>query len=141
MRKLLLVVPLLLLGCTQSGYTISVKAGSDIATGINAGMTAIDQTRINGLISASEELQVLGFLKYANDADAAFFSCSTAANTAGSKAGTFTACAMVFNSALNNPTELALIHVSNPTAQATINTLIQGILTGVNAVITALGGK
>jgi hypothetical protein len=141
-RSVVLAVALLFIaGCKQDPYTVCVKAGSDIATGINAGMTGVDQTRQNGLISVSEETQILGYLKFANDADGAFLRCAAAAHTAGSKAGSFTACATTFTITLNNPTEMALIHVNNTQAQATINAVVQGIVTGVTAVTTALGGK
>ena len=105
MKKVLAVAILFVLGGCQDGYTICAKAGSNF-TGVNSGMTAIDQTRQNGLISPAEETQVLGYFKFVNDADAAFLSCASAAHTAGSKAGSFTACATIFTTTLNNPSGL-----------------------------------
>ena len=140
-RTLLLCALVLSLAGCSDPYGACVKAGADIATGISGGARTVVQLEASGLITQSEELNVLGYMKFANDADGAFLTCVSSANTAGSKAGTFTACAQAFNTSLANPTELALIHVSNPNAQTQITTISQTIATGVATLITALGGK
>jgi len=104
-------------------------------------MTTVDQLRVSGQITPQEETSVLGFLKFANDANGAFGVCAQQAHNAGSKAGAYTACAATFQTTLSNPTELALIHVNNAQAQATIQTVVAGVNTGITAVITVLGGK
>lgn len=142
MKRTLLALGLIfcLAGCSDP-YGACVKAGADIATGISGGAQTVVQLEASGLITQAEELNVLGYMKFANDADGAFLNCASAANTAGSKAGTFTACAQAFNTALANPTELALIHVSNPNAQTQITTISQSIATGISTLLTALAGK
>lgn len=145
MRKLtrLALVPLLalcLVGC-KDNYGACVKAGADIATGIGQGMQLVDQLRQQGAISTAEESNVLGYLKFANDGDTAFLACVQQVHLATTKATAYTGCAQTFNSALNNPQETALIHVGNAQAQATISNVVQGVVTGINLVITGLGGK
>jgi hypothetical protein len=142
MKKTLWLVPLLalaLIGC-KDPYGASEKAAADIGTGIAAGMKTVDQLRVAGIVSVQEETNVLGYLKFANDANGAFGTCAQAAHTAGSKAGSFTACAQVFSLTLNNPTELALIHVGNSQAEANITTIVNGVTAGVSAILAALGG-
>ena len=67
-------------------------------------MKTVDSLRQQGLVSPAEESNVLDYLEFANKADEAFKSCADTAHTAGSKAGSFTACATTFNTSLNNPT-------------------------------------
>lgn len=141
MRKLFLVMALVLtLAACSDPYGACVKADADIAQGISAGLKTVTQLQQAGTISAAEALNVAGYLEYANQADEAFGKCVQAAHTAGSKAGAFTGCANIFNSTLNNPAQLALVHVSNSSAAQTISTIITGITTGVTGVIAALGG-
>jgi hypothetical protein len=142
MSKRLAVVlglALALAGC-KDNYGACEKAALDIGNGVTAGMKTVDQLRVSGLINVQEESNVLGYLKFINDADAAFGTCAQNAHLAGSKAGAYTACANVFTSTLNNPAELALIHVNNPQAQQNIQVIVEGVNTGINAVLAALGG-
>lgn len=141
MRKVLAVAVLALccVGC-KDPYGASAKAGADIASGIASGMQTVQQLQQSGSISATEALNVAGYLEYANKGDEAFMVCVDAVHTAGPKAGSFTACANGFNATLNNPTELALIHVANTQASQNISTIVSGITTGVSLTITTLGG-
>src|ERR1700756_2139183 len=118
MRKLILPAVLLslLLSACKDNYGACEKAALDIANGVTAGMKTMDGLRVAGLITPTEESNVLGYLKFANDANAAFAVCAQTVHSSGSKSGSFTACAQTFSAALNNPTALALIKVSNPQA-------------------------
>jgi hypothetical protein len=118
----------------------SAKAAADIATGINSGMQTVASLGQSGAITPAEEGRVLDYLEFANKGDEAFISCIAAAQTAGSKTGTYTACATAFNTTLNNPTELALIKVANPTASQTITTIVNGVNVAVTAIVSGLGG-
>ena len=131
----------LFVGGCKDPYGACEKAAADIGNGIAAGMKTVDALRVSGQISTQEETTVLGYMKFANDANGAFGSCAQAAHLAGNKAGSFTACATAFSQTLNNPQELALIHVNNPQAQAEITTVANGVTAGVSAVLAALGGK
>lgn len=129
----------LLMGC-KDPYGACVKASADIGTGIAQGMKTVDSLRVQGLVTPAEESSVLDYLEFANTADRAFLTCAQTAHTSGSKAGSFTACATGFNSSLNNPTELALIHVSNAQGSQNVSIIVNGITTGIAAVSAALGG-
>lgn len=130
---------LFLIGC-KDPYGACVKASADIGTGIAQGMKTVDSLRVQGLITPAEESNVLDYLEFANGADKAFLTCAQTAHTSGTKAGSFTACATGFNTSLNNPTELALLHVSNSQGSQNVSIIVNGITTGVSAVATALGG-
>ena len=138
-RLAVLSVLLLLIGCSDP-YGACVKGGADVANGIKAAMKTVDDIHNAGLISSTEDGHILDYLKFANDADGAFLTCAATAHTAGVK-GSFTACATGFSTALNNPTELALIQVGNPKEQATVTAIINGIIAGVNAITASLGGN
>jgi hypothetical protein len=142
--KLLRIATVVLLAVSLAGckdpYGASEKAAADIGTGIASGMKTVDQLRVDGLITVAEETQVLGFLKFANDANGAFGSCAQQAHNAGGKGGAFTACAQTFQAALSNPAELALIRVTNQNAQATIQSIVSGAVTGITTLISSLGG-
>ena len=140
MRKFLVIPLLLLLTACSDPYGACVKAGADIGTGIGQGMHTVDQLRVAGVISPSEESNVLGYLKFANDGDKAFLVCVQAVHTAGAKGVSFTSCAQDFNTSLNNPSELLLIHVNSQVASQNISVIINGIATGISSLEAALGG-
>jgi len=129
-----------LAGC-KDNYGACEKAALDIGNGVTAGMKTVDGLRVSGLISVQEETNVLGYLKFINDADAAFGACAQQAHTAGSAAGSYTACVQTFQTALTSPSELALIHVSNPQAQQNIQLIMNSVNTGITAILAAMGGK
>jgi hypothetical protein len=137
-----LALALLLLGCGKDPYGDSVKAGNAIAQGIGQAMKTIVTTQANGLITPTEELNVLGYLKFANDADGAFLICANQVHQGVPiAAASYTACASTFLASLNTPGELALLHISNPQAQKDVTVIANGIATAVNSIITALGGQ
>ena len=137
----LLVLPLaLLIGCADP-YGACAKAGADIASGIAQGMSTVAGLQAQGVISKTEEANVLGYLEFANQQDESFLTCATAAHTAGGVKGSYTTCVAAFASTLNNPSELTLIRVNNPSAQENVQTIVNGISTAVAAINTALGGK
>ncbi len=144
MNKSFIVLALLissvgLTGC-KDPYGATAKAGQDIGTGITQGMQTVSQLAMAGTISNAEALNVLGYLEFANQGDEAFIACVGGAHNGGNKIGTYTFCANAFNSTLNTPAELALIHVSNTGASATINTIVKGLSSAVSLIVTQLGG-
>jgi len=145
MRKSFLILFLLfggvfeLVGCADP-YGACVKAGADIATGIATAMQTVDATQQNGYITPKEELNVVGYLEYANKADEAFLSCASTAHTAKSVKGSYTACASAFSDSLNNPAELDMIHVVNPAAQITVTSIVNTIVNSAGAIVSGLGG-
>ena len=136
----LLVGCMLFLPACQDAYGASAKAGADIAQSITGGFNTVTQLQQQGLISKAEALNVAGYLEFANKADEAFLSCIAAAHNSGSKTGSFTACASAFNVQLNNPQELALLHISNAQASQNISIVVNGVTTAVTAIITGLKG-
>lgn len=126
-------------GC-KDPYGACAKAGADIASGIGKGMTTVQDLEAQGVISATEAINVLGYLEYANKADEAFLSCVASAHGAIAKSGAFTTCAQTFNLTLNNPTQLALIHVNDSAASSTVSLIVQGVTAGVTAIVSGLKG-
>jgi len=141
MRKLavLLLAIVVLAGC-KDPYGACEKAALNIGNGVAAGMKTTDDLRAAGKISVQEETNILGFLKFANDANGAFGNCAQQVHASGARTG-YTACASVFQVALSNPAELALIHVSNPNTQQDVMVIVNGINTGVSTLLAALGGQ
>ena len=127
-----------LAGC-KDPYGACAKAGADIANGITQGMNTVDQAGQNGLLTAAEEKNVAGYLEYANKADETFLACVGSAHT-NTAAGAFTACVQSFQTTLNTPAELALIHVTNPQAQATVTGITTTIAGALTALISGLNG-
>lgn len=141
LRFAVLALAVMFLSGCKDNFGACEKAAADIGNGIAAGMKTVDGLRVAGAISVQEETNVLGYLKFVNDGNGAFGACAQQAHVSGSKAGAFTACATAFSQTLNNPTELALIHVNNPQAQAEITTVANGVTAGVSAILAALGGQ
>lgn len=126
-------------GC-KNPYGACAKAGADIASGIGKGMTTVQDLEAQGVISATEAINVLGYLEYANKADEAFLTCVASAHGTPAKSGAFTACAQAFNSTLNNPSQLALIHVNDSAASSTVSLIVQSVSTAVTAIVAGLKG-
>jgi hypothetical protein len=126
-------------GCSDP-YGACEQGALTVANSISTGMQSVDAFRQAGKITPQEEGNILGYLKFANDTNGAFAVCAQQAHNAGSKSGAYTACAQTFVTALNNPQELALIHVSNPNSQQEVQLIVTGIATGVNGILVALGG-
>jgi hypothetical protein len=127
-----------LAGC-KDPYGACAKAGADIANAITQGMNTVDQAQQTGLISAAEEKNVVGYLEYANKADETFLAC-VAASHKNTAAGAFTACVQTFQTTLNSPAELELIHVVNPQAQATVTGITTTIAGALTALVSGLNG-
>jgi hypothetical protein len=126
-------------GC-RDPYGGCAKAGADIAQGVSTGLATIASLQQQGEISLAEELNVAGYLEFVNKGDEAFLTCVQTAHMDGNKPGTYTACTQAFNTALNTPSRLALLKVSNSTASATINTIVTGFTTAVSLIESQLGG-
>lgn len=142
MKKVLAVASLALLCISCSDpFGACVKANADIGQAISGGLSTVTNLAQSGTITHAEALNVAGYLEYANQADEAFGTCAQEAHTAGSKKGAFTACAQAFNASLNNPTELALIKVSNSQASQNIQLTITAVLSATISLIAALGGS
>jgi ABC-type oligopeptide transport system substrate-binding subunit len=136
-----LVVSLLALAGCKDPYGACEKASANVAQSLTGGFNTVNQLQQTGTISVQEAANVFNYLKFANDANAAFSTCAQQAHNAGGKAGAYTACATTFTAALNTPAELALIHVSNANSQQTVQTIVTAVSTGVTALVTALGGQ
>lgn len=136
---LCLVACVALAGC-KDPYGASSKAAADIAAGITAGMQTTASLGQQKTITPQEAANVLGYLEVANHANEAFETCISAAHTDGDKLGTYTACVSAFNTALNNPANLALVKVANSSASQTIMTVVNGLTAATAAIASALGG-
>jgi hypothetical protein len=142
MRKLFAVPVLLcflLIGC-KDPFGACVTASSIAAQTIGQGMQTVDQLRQQGHVSTAEESSLLDYFEFANKADAAFLTCAQTAHSGGNQPGTYTSCANTFNASLNNPTELALLHISDSSASQTISEIVQGVTSGISGLIATLGG-
>jgi hypothetical protein len=143
-RRLLavaLLIPLALLisGC-KDPYGASVKAGADVADGVAQGLKTVLSLQQQGTITSAEAISAAGYFEFANKADEAYLSCVSTAHANGNKPGTYTACIQSFNTTLNNPQQLVLIHVKDASASQTITTIVNGLATGLTSLQTALGG-
>jgi len=130
---------LLMAGCSDP-YGASAKAAADIAAGVGAGLSTVQSLATNGTITKAEAINAAGYLKFVNDADGSFETCIGAAHSLATKTGAFTACTQTFVTGLNNPTELALIHVANTQASQTLSAVANGFVTGLQALSVSLGG-
>lgn len=139
MAVLAILVALPLSGC-KDPYGACAKAGADIATSITQGMGTVNGLYQQGLMTQKETADVLDYLEFANKADEAFLSCVGSAHSTNA-IGAFTACATGFNATLNTPQQLALLHVQNAKASGEVTTIVNGVTTAVQAVVTGLGGK
>jgi len=132
-------IMLLLISCADP-YGAAAKTAADIAAGVGAGLSTVQSLHVSGTITEPEALNAAGYLKFVNDADGAFETCIGAAHTAATKTGAFTSCTQTFVTGLNNPTELALIHVANTQASQTLSAIASGFVTGLQTLSASLGG-
>jgi hypothetical protein len=126
-------------GC-KDPYGASVKAGNVIAASVTAGLQTVASLQQSGTITTQEAISVAGYIDFVNKGDEAFLTCAASAHAAPKTPGAYTACATTFAGVVNNPQNLLLIKVSNPSAQGTISTIANGFATAVTAISTSLGG-
>lgn len=140
MKKLLaLVLPLaLLMGCNDP-YGTAAKLAQDVAVSVNQADIVVDNLRIQGTLTPSEETNILGYLNSLNTLDAQYIACVQAAHGS-SIAGGFTKCGQALAIGIGNPSTLPALHVTNPASQQTVIAAAQAIVTLVTVTITALGG-
>lgn len=142
MKRLFLVLPLLLFmaACTDP-YGTAAKLAQDVAVSVNQASLTVDQFRVAGTISVSEEDSILIYLNSLNAVDGVYIGCVQSAHLAQTGVGSFTNCANSLLSPMQNPATLIALHVSNPASQAKVTAIVQGIVTLVETTITALGGR
>ena len=138
-RAIALSMVLVLVGC--DAYKASSKAGQVVATTVTNGFQTILIMQKDGEISTQEALNLAGYLEFANLQDEAFLSCSKIAHTNGNVSGSYTACATTFLSNMSQPSELALIHVSNPKSQANVQTIVSAISSAISIYQNSIGGQ
>ena len=136
-----IVFALLAMFSCKDPYGACEKASADVASGITGGFNTVNQLQQSAQVSPQEAANIYNYLKFANDANGAFSVCAQQAHTAGSKAGAYTACSTTLTAALNTPSELALLHVSNPNSQQAVEAIVNTANTGISGLVTALGGK
>jgi len=126
------------IGC-KDPYADTAKAASGIADTIAQGYASV-QTLVNsGTLTKPEAISVAGYLKFTNDADIAFETCIDTVHK-NPKAGGYTSCAQTFLTAIDNPTELALIKVKDTNANQTVASIAQGVIGALQVGISSLGG-
>ena len=140
MKRLVFAVPILALlaGCANP-YRACGKFRLSADEAIAQLAPLADNLHTQGLITGAEEGQALGYLKFANDSLATFGACVAAAHT-NPLAGTFSKCAVTINVQLSNPSELALLHVANQSAQQQLIDIANGVTAGAVTLTAALGG-
>lgn len=127
-------------GCSDP-YGVAAKLAQDVAVSVNQADLTVDQLRVAGTISDTEERSILGYLSSLNTLDGVYIGCVQAAHANSKTTGGFTACAQTFATAMGNPDTLAALHVSNPNSQQTVTAVARAIVALVNATVAALGGK
>lgn len=128
------------LSACNDAYGTAAKGSADVAASIGQAENDVDQLRINGVISASEEKSILGYLNFANTLNGQFQSCAKAVHSAnrGAAPQAYMGCVGTFSSGLASPSELAAIHVSSVQGQQRVTLIVQSIQAAVSGVNTAL---
>jgi hypothetical protein len=155
MKKYLLALALsaaLLTGCAAQNpaggtttpittpYGIASRLADDVALSVNNGDALVDAWRVQGLLTATEERNILGWSNLVNVVNAQYIGCVRVAHTQ-SKVGGLSACAKSLASGIGDPATLDALHVTNPKSQANVTQMANAITGLVTAAITALGGN
>ena len=144
MKRASLFVSLAIVLCTSFScndpYGVAAKLAQDVAVSVNQADATVDQLRVAGAITPTEERSVLGYLNSVNTFDGQYIGCVQAAHGS-TVAGGFTKCATTLLTSLGDPTTLTSLHIVNPQSQAKVTAIAQGISSIVSSVMLALGGK
>ncbi len=149
-RKYLVVFPVVLIlltlaACTDA-YKTAARGADTVAVSIGEYISNVDADTKSGLVSTTEEVNLIRYADVANKLNGQYLGCIKAAGNANSTATAgFIACASTLRDGLNDPTLLASLHVSNPTSQARIQLWTNAVVTAAQGIVTALqsikGGK
>jgi hypothetical protein len=121
-------------------YSIASRLADDVALSVNNGDALVDAWRVQGLLNATEERNILGWSNLVNVVNAQYIGCIRVAHTQ-TKVGGFSACAKSLASGIGDPATLAALKVSNPKSQANVTQIANSIVGAVNSAITALGAN
>lgn len=136
---LLLPFTLAVVGCNDP-YGTAAKLAQDVAVSVDQASKSVDQLRLQGTVSVSEEKNILSYLNSLNTLDGQYVSCIQVSHGS-SIPGGLTKCAQTFETGMGNPNVLVALHVENPDSQAEVLAAANGIVTLTTLTITALGGK
>lgn len=141
---LVFVLAMLMVGCPKDPYTASMAGSDDIANGVADGITIIADLQKAGLMSPTEVSQYAGYLGSLTTLNQTYRASVRQIHSSGvTGKGSYLSAAQTFVTNANNPQLLAALHVSNPSAQAKVQTFMVAIstaLTGIQTAITAAKG-
>jgi len=121
-------------------YGIASRLADDVALTVNQSDATIDAWRVQGLLDATEERNILGWSNLVNVVNAQFIACIRVVHIQ-SRANGYTVCAKSLAAGIGDPTELAALHVTNPKSQANVIAMANAIASLVTNAISALGGN
>jgi hypothetical protein len=132
-----LFLVLFLVACTDA-YRTAARGAQTVAVSIGEYISNVDADTKTGLISPSEEKNLIVYADVANKLNGQYTACVQMAGKATTAPVGFIACASTLRDGLSDPTLLASLHVSNPTSQAKAKLWTNTVIAAAQGIITAL---
>lgn len=123
---------------SNNPYGVAAKGSDDVAVAINQIETQVDGLHKSGEITSAEEKAILSYANFANAQNGVFQQCVSGVHKSNGAVPAYVACAQTELAAMNDPVQLAAVHVSNPQSQAKVQSIIGTVALAINGVITAL---
>jgi hypothetical protein len=125
--------------CSKDPYTASMAASLDVSNGVNDGLTVLSELRKGNLITQAEVADYAGYLGSLTTLNGTFRTSVRQIHASGQTGkAAYLAAAQVFVSNANSPQVLTALHVSNPAAQAKVETFMRAIATAITGIQTAI---
>lgn len=128
-----------LAGCPKDPYTASTDASLKVSNAVDDALTAVKAVEQANLITQPEVASVASYLGSVTTLNTTFRNSARQLHASGQtgKAAYLTA-AQTFVTAANDPALLSAIHISNPGAQAKVQTALTAIQTALTGIQTAI---
>lgn len=125
-----------LIGCSE--YKDAVGAVNVIGQIVTIAENDLPALTTTGTFNPTEAISVQNYLQLVGTLNTQTGACLTAAGTS-AKAAAISACFSTFSAGLSSPTELALLRVLNPKAQAKVQLWVTAVILAVNSILGAVG--
>lgn len=128
-----------LAGCPKDPYTASMAASLDVSNGVSDGIQVLGTLKTDNLMTADEVASYAGYLGSLTTLNGTFRASVKQIHASGQTGkAAYISAASTFITNANNPQLLAALHVSNPQAQAKVQTFMTAIKTALDGIQTAI---
>lgn len=132
---LLLAVAVFSSGCPKDPYAASMQASLNVSNGVGDGLTVLAELQKDALVSAPEVVSIAGYLGNLTTLNTSFRNSARQIHASGQTGkAAYLAAAQTLVTNANSAEVLAAVRVSNPAAQAKVQTFLLTIKSALDGI-------